>query len=228
MSSNVTLELITSYDQRTHSTETTFSTPSRPLPARRTETRGAYHPQVKMSRPSEAQTAFIKSLLADVIELDAEQGEKLRRLANEMWTDGKLTPGREGGASHLIENLKDLRTALRDRAAKAAPTAKREVPAVPAGRYAVNTEEGHLAFYKVTVSDKGFVNVYLQVSDDFQRLSWTAALGVLRKIMEISPLEASKAYGHGLGCCGVCGRTLTNPESISLGIGPKCMTRFGG
>ena len=28
------------------------------------------------------------------------------------------------------------------------------------------------------------------------------------------------------GCCSVCGRPLTNPKSIAIGIGPKCKERY--
>jgi hypothetical protein len=30
------------------------------------------------------------------------------------------------------------------------------------------------------------------------------------------------------GKCGMCGRKLTVPSSIAIGIGPECLTRFGG
>lgn len=42
-----------------------------------------------------------------------------------------------------------------------------------------------------------------------------------------SPLQYSKAYGRKTGVCGVCHATLTNPESIELGIGPICREKFG-
>ena len=29
-------------------------------------------------------------------------------------------------------------------------------------------------------------------------------------------------YGHATGVCGVCGRALSDPESVALGIGPVC------
>lgn len=39
-------------------------------------------------------------------------------------------------------------------------------------------------------------------------------------------LAEAKAYGVRTGICCVCGRLLTNPESIALGIGPVCAGRF--
>ena len=39
-------------------------------------------------------------------------------------------------------------------------------------------------------------------------------------------LQLAKIYGHETGCCSVCGRTLSDPLSIQMGIGPICAERF--
>lgn len=41
------------------------------------------------------------------------------------------------------------------------------------------------------------------------------------------PAAAAKAYGLRTGTCSVCGRELTDSESIDRGIGPVCSERFG-
>lgn len=41
------------------------------------------------------------------------------------------------------------------------------------------------------------------------------------------PLSAAVKYGKETGSCSCCGRDLTNPESIRLGIGPICREKFG-
>lgn len=38
--------------------------------------------------------------------------------------------------------------------------------------------------------------------------------------------EQAAAYGRRTGICMICGRTLTNEESISIGIGPICLKGF--
>lgn len=44
-----------------------------------------------------------------------------------------------------------------------------------------------------------------------------------------NPREAAIRYGQRTGRCACCGRALTNHQSIELGIGPICATRwFGG
>lgn len=40
------------------------------------------------------------------------------------------------------------------------------------------------------------------------------------------PEAAAVAYGQRFGNCSCCGRLLTNPESIELGIGPICREKF--
>jgi hypothetical protein len=41
------------------------------------------------------------------------------------------------------------------------------------------------------------------------------------------PYTAAKAYGAKFGLCSCCGRDLSNPESVALGIGPICRDKFG-
>lgn len=38
--------------------------------------------------------------------------------------------------------------------------------------------------------------------------------------------EQAAAYGHQTGRCMICGRELTNEESIKIGIGPICLKGF--
>lgn len=46
------------------------------------------------------------------------------------------------------------------------------------------------------------------------------------KEFEADPLEAAKRYGRESGRCCSCGRDLTDPVSIGLGIGPICAGKF--
>jgi hypothetical protein len=101
---------------------------------------------------------------------------------------------------------------------------------VPAGRYAVPGDDGVIKFYRVDKPTEGtwagrtFVKV--RAGDDWLPVRYaTARQGILRKIGE-DVRAASIRYGLELGQCGVCGRTLTNPESIAKGIGPVCEGRL--
>jgi hypothetical protein len=41
-------------------------------------------------------------------------------------------------------------------------------------------------------------------------------------------VEEARILGRSLGCCMICGATLTDPESVERGIGPICETRVTG
>lgn len=90
-------------------------------------------------------------------------------------------------------------------------------------------EGGHVKFYRVKLVGKGrwagrlFVDV--QASDDYWPIKSPVALAwVLAKIAE-DPTGAAKLYASELGNCYACNRTLTDPESIALGIGPVCRNK---
>lgn len=134
-----------------------------------------------------------------------------RTESNQLWTAGNFT---ERYASIVLRDLLRQLEAIDARK-----------PEVPTGRYAVATDAGHYAFYRVWKGDRATL-VFLQVSDDEQRLNRPAAAAILAKIAAVGVLEASKTYGREIGVCGVCNRTLTNPESIANGIGPICAARL--
>jgi hypothetical protein len=50
-----------------------------------------------------------------------------------------------------------------------------------------------------------------------------------KRIIEasVNPKESAIKYGRMLGACSVCGKTLKDPESIELGIGPICAGKMG-
>ncbi len=63
--------------------------------------------------------------------------------------------------------------------------------------------------------------------------SYRAAAGLVEDVeaalsaLERDPDAALVAYGRIFGACGICGRLLTNRESIERGIGPICAGRVG-
>ncbi|UJQ86570.1 hypothetical protein SEA_PENGUINLOVER67_48 [Mycobacterium phage PenguinLover67] len=144
---------------------------------------------------------------------------------------------RHPGKSEVSANIDRLKAEgftgrIRSAAGSAAPADLPSAEIVPAGRYAIETEDGAtngLAFYKVDRPEEGKwagrVFVKLMVSDEEQRMSWAATKSILAKIAEVGAAEASARYGHEIGECGVCGRTLTNDESRERGIGPICAAK---
>lgn len=102
-------------------------------------------------------------------------------------------------------------------------------PDVPAGRYALLVEDVW-SFYKVDRPTKGrwqgYTFLSALASDEQHPIrSASVRLSVLGAIAQ-DPRAASVAYGRQIGSCGVCGRTLTDPDSIQKGIGPVCAAKF--
>jgi len=103
--------------------------------------------------------------------------------------------------------------------------------ATPVGRYAVVNANGDAEFYSVTKPDKGRWAGYTFLSrqagdNEYPVRAMTAQRDVLAVIAS-DPKSASARYGHLIGACGICSRTLTNPESLERGIGPVCAGRYG-
>jgi hypothetical protein len=188
--------------------------------------------------PTPKMVEFAVQLVTDIGQIDRELGLQLwNDLAAEQ-AAGKFDYAR---CHRAIDQLKVQRASVQEarRTALAAEVAQerserkaeaREVnrprPEVPEGRYAVDTDEGHVAFYHVEVSKTGFITVRLYKSDQTTPLPWKTARTVLRKIEEAGPLAASVRFGQEWHVCGVCGLALTNPKSRELGIGPVCITRL--
>lgn len=145
--------------------------------------------------------------------LSNEQQEFLRRVRFE----GVVLT--ESQADRVIAKLLTLRVI-------AAPAARVEVAA---GRYAIEID-GTVHFFRVDRPEKGKWNgwtfVKEQASDDFYPVRGERAKTVLAAIA-VDPAAAMIRYGHELGQCGNCGRTLTDEISREMGIGPECAKHLG-
>lgn len=77
---------------------------------------------------------------------------------------------------------------------------------------------------KIVLSQTGnlYANKMVIVDDD---VSWVFMKGIMRRVersaKRLTAEEAGK-YGKLHGICIICGRTLTNEDSIERGIGPVC------
>lgn len=102
---------------------------------------------------------------------------------------------------------------------------------VPAGRYAVVDEARSIVeFFVVDKPEEGkwagrtFVSQ--QASDEKYPVRGARRGEVLARIA-VDPEAALLRYGHELGRCGNCGRTLTDETSRAMGIGPDCAAKLG-
>lgn len=138
-------------------------------------------------------------------------------------------------ASGWIERLKAL--PKKHKATQARGGATQTIKSdVPAGRYAVTGDDGTTDFYRVDRPTEGRWDGYIFVKlllggphghPREERVPIRNIQTILDKVAKAGPKAASIRYGKELGSCGVCGRTLTNPESIEAGIGPVCRGKMG-
>ena len=98
---------------------------------------------------------------------------------------------------------------------------------VPDGNYAIlnASGKGDVVFYRVWTRRDGNRGVDLQVSDDFVPVNRAQVPGIMDRIAQ-DPGRALARYGHEIGRCGICSRTLTNEESRARGVGPKCAAKI--
>lgn len=183
---------------------------------------------------TEKQLAFLRSLLAE--RTGVEAAEAIR---------SSLNADREAGTLGKRQVSKAIESLLKIERAPKAPVA--HVPgnapidlldALPAGRYFVAD-----TFVRVDRPSKGsfegFVFVKRQAHPDDEGIRF-ALLNPKARTVKVDdgfrhvldalladPAAAAVEYGHRTGSCCICGRTLTDPESIAAGIGPICAGKFG-
>ena len=110
-----------------------------------------------------------------------------------------------------------------------------ELVSVPAGYYALRDpngeDEADISFYRVEYGRtatkwEGHVFVSRFHGDNLRPVLHLERAEVLERISR-DPAAASMLYGERIGKCGVCGKTLTDPESRAQGIGPVCRQKQG-
>ncbi len=115
--------------------------------------------------------------------------------------------------------LNETKNHLRDAEAK-----------VPEGHYAIGPEDD-IKFYQVDKPTdgrwRGYTFVRIQAGDvTYPIKSQQVRAYVLNEIAK-NPRGAAVRYGKKIGRCGICHRTLTNPESRDAGIGPVYAEKVG-
>lgn len=170
--------------------------------------------------------------------LTPRQQELIRSLLSERDLNREARPKYQARLLQLAAQSEELAKLTRDQATALIDTLfalpkieRKHAQEVPEGRYAVQPAEGQLRFYKVDRPTEGrwagYTFITRQESDEYQRVSRGEQAQALRLIVEQGIKECALRYGHELGVCGVCGRTLTNEESRAAGIGPKCRAGAG-
>jgi len=175
-------------------------------------------PAWALEKASDKQVNYIRILIEDR-EVPQTWLDRIEELADK----DEITKGKAGD---IISKLKVLpKRTTRDRSKK-----QPDFDDVPAGRYAVQIgdDENDLGFYRVwRAPDNPFiVRVYRQHSDDDHQLTTLEGRSILKRIYRMGAAESAMLYGHKIGRCSICNRTLTNRISRELGIGPICGGRL--
>lgn len=93
--------------------------------------------------------------------------------------------------------------------------------------------EGHYlqidTVYVVVKSQAGRLYAKKLVSTQRGSASWQYAPNAMRHLTTADrlTLDQAKAMGVRLGVCVICGRTLTDQNSVEAGIGPVCAAKVG-
>jgi hypothetical protein len=132
-------------------------------------------------------------------------------------------------ATEIITWLKGRRNKTPAQVAQSRTTMVREDrrPDVPAGRYAVDSNEGELRFYQVwrPKDNPNVFRVYVLHGPDSSPVHQNAVRAIMDKIAA-DVRGAAIRFGNEIGQCSNCGRRLTNRISRELGIGPVCGGRM--
>jgi hypothetical protein len=183
-------------------------------------------PDVVDSR-TPGQVRFMDDLVARIAALDPATGRTAREYTDGMTERGLWTPGREGNASAWIDRMIGKEKALR--AAAPAPTTAPEVE-IPAGRYAVETDEVRcytVDYGKAGTRWEGFLFLNRISSDDRFPVKNPAAKAQILAAIRADVDAAAVLAALTLRQCRRCGRTLSDTKNpyFSAGLGPDCGTK---
>lgn len=173
--------------------------------------------QTSTATPAQIQT--LKTLCTELAAFDRPTAVEMWQHLGHLSSGGALTKRR---ASHEIDTL--IRC-VRNHRIQERVEARQPVPFVEAGRYAIDNNEGTLAFYRVAVKDGRNTAVYVYASDEQRKLPAKAAAGVLRKLAATDLEAASIRFGQETRKCRKCGKRLTREESRAIGTGPECVNK---
>lgn len=184
-----------------------------------------------MNTATQKQIDFIKSLkeqrvildLTNVTTMSADETERLAteqpeayaagiavNIARDLWRAESFT---KEAASKVIDVLKAAPYPPKDARPSETPSE------APEGMHRLDGK-----IYKVQRSPESGRLYAKQLMGGGNHWEFMYAKGAIRRLSEstMMSLEEAKEFGLLYGVCCVCGRTLTNEDSIAAGIGPVC------
>jgi hypothetical protein len=169
------------------------------------------------------QIKFMEDLIGRLARLDTETGAQAREFTDRVTAKGGWTSGRGGNASEWITRMLARE---RDLTAKA-PAAPKGTVQIPAGMYAVKTDE--IRCYEIDYGKEGtrwagflFLN-RISSDDRFPVKNKTVKAEILAAIS--ADVEAAEILAHlTLRKCRRCGRQLSDTKNpyFNVALGPDC------
>lgn len=170
------------------------------------------------------QVRFMDNLVSQITALDEQTGAQAQAYTARMTQHGRWTPGYEGNASRWIDRMlvkvRELRTAQ-------GPAPATNQVQIPAGRYAVETDEIRCYSINYGKEDTRWAG-YLFLD----RISSDDRFAVKNPVEKARILEAIAADVDGaailagltLRQCRRCGRTLSDTKNpyFQVALGPEC------
>ena len=181
---------------------------------------------------TEKQIAFMDKLMAKVAEkvegitsTEAQGALNACKAIRDYRDNGGVMSKRQ--ASALIDNLIKL-TEMNYGTPVAPVTRPAFVPRVAAPLGIYRQDDKIYCVRKARQSER--VYAYQLITTDPRNPKWEYAAGKVYdlKVEDMISLEVAQEYGRRTGICCICGRFLTDEESVTKGIGPVCERKYEG
>jgi hypothetical protein len=172
------------------------------------------------------QVKFMDDLIGRLTALDASSGEQARTYTDGMTEHGRWTTGRTGNASAWIDRMITKERELKATAPAAPKVTTGEVE-IPAGRYAVETDEVRcytVDYGKAGTKWEGFLFLNRISSDDRFPIRNAGEKARILAAIRADVTASAILAGLTLRQCRRCGRELSDTKNpyFSVALGPDC------
>ena len=181
---------------------------------------------------TEKQIAFMDKLMAKVAEkvegitsTEAQGALNACKAIRDYRDNGGVMSKRQ--ASALIDNLIKL-TEMNYGTPVAPVTRPAFVPRVEAPLGIYRQDDKIYCVRKARQSERVYAYQLILINGREPRWEYAAGKVYDLKVEEMISLEVAQEYGRRTGICCICGRFLTDEESVTKGIGPVCERKYEG
>ena len=181
---------------------------------------------------TEKQIAFMDKLMAKVAEkvegitsTEAQGALDACKAIRDYRDNGGVMSKRQ--ASALIDTLIKL-TEMNYGTPVAPVTRPAFVPRVAAPLGIYRQDDKIYCVRKARQSERVYAYQLILINGNEPRWEYAAGKVYDLKVEEMISLEVAQEYGRRTGICCICGRFLTDEESVTKGIGPVCERKYEG